>query len=93
MDDDLDTRSREDLIHEVVRLRNAIRKHRDSREHELCWHHPDMWALLPEKTSPAIAVPEWPQFMRGCVRYRQSLDVQAPQAQRIAKEFDDEGAA
>jgi len=33
-------------------------------------------------------VPEWPQFMRGCIRYRQSLDVQAPKAPRTGKEFD-----
>jgi hypothetical protein len=92
MDDDLNALSREDLIEEVVRLRNAIRKHRDSKEHELCWHHPGMWSLLPEKTSPAIAVPEWPQFMRGCVHYRQSLELQASRFPRVAKEFGGEGA-
>jgi hypothetical protein len=27
-------------------------------------------------------VPEWPEFMRGCVKYRQSLDEQAPNAPR-----------
>jgi hypothetical protein len=27
-------------------------------------------------------VPEWPEFLRGCVRYRQSLDEQAPNAPR-----------
>ena len=91
MDDDLDTRSREELIREVVLLRDGIRAHRDATEHELCWHHPALWALLPEKTSPSIAVPEWPQFMRGCVRYRQSLDAQAPRAQRVTREFDDKG--
>jgi len=36
---------------------------------------------------PAIAVPEWPQFMRGCVAYRQSLDTQAPEAPRIGPEY------
>ena len=90
MDEDLDTLSREQLIAEAVRLRNAIRKHRDSSGHELCWHHPDMWSLLPEGTSPDIAVPQWPQFMRGCIKYRQSLDEQAVQAPRTAKEFGDD---
>ena len=90
MDEDLDTLSREQLIAEAVRLRNAIRKHRDSSGHELCWHHPDMWSLLPERTSPDIAVPQWPQFMRGCIKYRQSLDEQAVQAPRTAKEFGDD---
>lgn len=93
MDEDLDRLSREQLIAEAIRLRNAIRKHRDATEHELCWHHPDLWSLLPEGTAPAIAVPEWPQFMRGCIRYRQSLDVQAVHAPRTRKELDGDGAA
>ena len=89
MDDDLNTLSAEQLIAEVKKLRAAIRKHRDSSGQELCWHHPDMWALLPEQTPPQIAVPEWPQFMRGCIRYRQSLDTQNPHAPRVTKEFGD----
>jgi hypothetical protein len=87
MDEDLDGLSREQLILEVKKLRNAIREHRDASGHELCWHHPALWGLLPEKASPALEVPEWPQFMRGCVRYRQSLDEQLPQAPRTTKEF------
>jgi len=47
--------------------------------------------LLPEKIIPAVAVPAWPQFMRGCVRYRQSLDEQASGAPRIGTEFKHEG--
>jgi hypothetical protein len=43
---------------------------------------------LPEKTVPSVEVPEWPQFMRGCVRYRQSLDEQLPDAKRISDEFE-----
>ena len=87
MDEDLPSMSREQLIAEVTRLRNAIRKHRDATGHELCWHHPDLWSLLPEGTLPAIAVPAWPQFMRGCIRYRQSLDEQAPDAPRTSEPF------
>jgi hypothetical protein len=86
MDDDLDARSRDDLIAEVKRLRAGIRAHRDATEHALCWHHPALWGLLPEKTPPHIVVPDWPQFMRGCVRYRQSLEVQAPDAPRTSRE-------
>ena len=87
MDEDLDPMSRDELIGEVKRLRAAIRVHRDSSGHELCWHHPDMWALLPEHVEKMPEVPEWPAFMRGCVRYRQSLDEQIPDAPRVAKEF------
>lgn len=87
MDDDLDSMSREQLIAEVRRLRAGIRAHRDTTEQELCWHHPALWGLLPEKTDPLPVVPEWPEFMQGCVRYRQSLDDQAPAAPRTKKPF------
>ena len=82
MDDDLDTKSREDLIAEVKRLRAGIRAHRDSTGHELCWHHPQLWGLLPEATDPLPTVPSWPEFLRGCVRYRESLDRALPNAPR-----------
>jgi hypothetical protein len=88
MDEDLDSMSREELLAEVKRLRAGVRNHRDSTSHELCWHHPDLWALLPDNADPKIIVPEWPQFMRGCIRYRQSLDAQAPHAPRSNTEFD-----
>jgi hypothetical protein len=80
MDDDLDKLGREELITEVKRLRDGIRTHRDSTGHELCWHHPDLWGLLPEKVAPEVAVPPWPQFLRGCLRYRESLDRELPNA-------------
>ena len=88
MDDDLDLLDREALLAEAKRLRAAIRQHRDSTGHDLCWHHPDLWDLLPEKTPPQIEVPEWPQFMRGCIRYRQSLDRDRAGAPRISAEYD-----
>jgi hypothetical protein len=87
MDEDIAALSRDQLIAEVKRLRQGIRAHRDATGHELCWHHPDLWALLPEPASRAVLVPEWPQFMRGCIRYRQSLDEQAPEAARTKREF------
>ena len=92
MDDDLETLSRDQLIAEARKLRTAIRQHRDSSGHGLCWHHPDLWALLPEPVPPDIAVPAWPQFMRGCIRYRLSLDEQVPRAPRTNQEFDEGGA-
>ena len=88
MDEDLAGMSREQLIDEVQRLRRGIRTHRDSTAHELCWHHPALWGLLPEKHDPLPVVPEWPEFMRGCVKYRQSLDEQAPGAPRSVRPYD-----
>ena len=87
LDGDLDTLGRDALAAEVRRLRTAIRAHRDASGHELCWHHPALWSLLPEPVEPAIAVPAWPQFLRGCVAYRQSLDEQAPDAPRTTGAF------
>lgn len=88
MDADLDSLSRDQLIDEVRRLRNGIRQHRDSTGHDLCWHHPHLWGLLPESTDPLPAVPEWPEFLRGCIRYRQSLDEQLPHAERTGAQYD-----
>jgi len=88
MDEDVNALTREQLIDEVKRLRAGIRTHRDSSGHDLCWHHPDLWRLLPERLEPKVAVPDWPQFMRGCIRYRQSLDEQLPDAPRTTGEFE-----
>jgi len=86
MDDDLAKLDRDALIAEIRRLRDGIRRHRDSSGHELCWHHPQLWGLLPEQTDPQPSVPAWPQFLRGCVRYRESLDRALPDSPRTALE-------
>lgn len=88
MDDDLERLSREELLAEVKRLRAGIREHRDSSGHDLCWHHPQLWGLLPEPVDPEIAVPPWPRFLRGCVKYRESLERQRPDAPVLDREFD-----
>jgi hypothetical protein len=89
MDDDLEALSRDQLIAEVRRLRAGIRTHRDSSGHDLCWHHPELWGLLPERMLPDVAVPPWPRFLRGCVRYRESLDRELPHAAVADFEFDE----
>jgi hypothetical protein len=91
MDDDLLNLDRDGLIAEVKRLRAGIRRHRDSTGQELCWHHPALWRLLPDSTDPVPAVPDWPQFLRGCIRYRQSLDEQLPDSPRTKDEFTEPG--
>ena len=88
MDDDLEMLSREQLVLEVKRLRTAIRAHRDSSGHDLCWHHPELWGLLPERIAPEVAVPPWPAFLRGCVRYRESLERELPDARTTDAEVD-----
>ena len=88
MDEDLERLGREALIAEVKRLRQGIREHRDSSGHDLCWHHPQLWGLLPERVDPDIAVPPWPKFLRGCVKYRESLERERPDAPAHDREFD-----
>ena len=80
MDDDVYTMDHAALVAEVKRLRAAIREHRDSSGHDLCWHHPKLWSLLPEGAAAVPVIPDWPQFMRGCVQYRESLDRELPHA-------------
>jgi hypothetical protein len=87
MDEDLREMSQEQLAAEVRKLRQGIRRHRDSTGHELCWHHPALWGLLPEKTDPVPTVPDWPQFLEGCLKYRRSLDEQAPNAPRTSTPY------
>ena len=43
--------------------------------------------LLPEPMTAEIEVPAWPQFMRGCLRYRESLDRELPDAPRTDEEY------
>jgi hypothetical protein len=88
VDEDLDAMSREQLIAEAKKLRNGIRLHRDTTIHELCWYHPELWGLLPVRTDPLPTVPIWPVFLRGCVRYRESLDKQLPNAPRSDVPFE-----
>lgn len=88
MDDDLAAMPRDALVAEVRRLRAGIRAHRDSTGHDLCWHHPALWGLLPEAGDPQPTVPAWPEFLRGCIRYRQSLDAQLPHAPRSDAPFE-----
>jgi hypothetical protein len=89
LDDDLITMSRDQLLEETRRLRAAIRKHRDSSGHDLCWHHPQLWRLLPEPIPANIAVPPWGQFLRGCLKYRESLERELPDAPVAEIEYSD----
>lgn len=87
MDDDLFALSKDGLMEEVKKLRKGIREHRDQTGHGLCWHRPNLWALLLEKANPEILVPVWPEFMKGCIKYRSSLDQQKPDAPRIDQPY------
>ena len=87
LDRDLDQIDHARLLAAAHAMRDAIRTHRDNIGHGLCWHHPDLWGLLPDSPEGGMIVPEWPQLMRGCIRYRESLDEQLADAPRTNKEF------
>ena len=89
LDSDLDGLGREALLERAKRMRRAIRVHRDSTGHELCWHHPELWDLLPEKKPAAVMVPDWPQFLRGCIVYRSALDRQFAGAPGTNEEYEE----
>jgi hypothetical protein len=91
MDEDLDTMSRDQLVAEARKLRAAIREHRDSSGHDLCWRHPALWNLLPERAAPEVAVPPWPKFLRGCVAYRTALERELKGAPVHDREYDEGG--
>ncbi|MBA2480151.1 MAG: hypothetical protein H0V44_05770 [Planctomycetes bacterium] len=82
MDEDLEQMTQAQLVAEARRLRAGIRQHRDATGDDLCWHHPALWNLLPETAWSQPSVPAWPDFLRGCVRYRQSLSQELPDAPR-----------
>ena len=90
MDEELQLMSKDQLIEEIKKLRMGIREHRDSTGHNLCWHHPKLWSLLPEKINLKISVPEWSEFMKGCIQYRQSLEEQNSEALRTSEKFNQE---
>jgi hypothetical protein len=73
LDDDLILMSESDLRAEAVRLRAAIRKHRDSAGHNLCWFQPELWSLLPESSNAPLDIPERIEFLRRCEEYYSSL--------------------
>ncbi|MBI3441141.1 MAG: hypothetical protein HY052_04970 [Proteobacteria bacterium] len=86
MDEDVEKMDFPALVAEAKRLRDGIRAHRDCSGHDLCWYHPELWGLLPENTLHTLKVPKWPQFLRGCIKYRASLDKELPEAERTREE-------
>lgn len=90
-DADLDRMEHAALLAHARAMRAAIRAHRDASGHDLCWHHPDLWALLPDPPKGGQVVPEWPAFMAGCIRYRASLDRELATAPRSGEAYGVEG--
>lgn len=74
LDQDVDAMSTAELRMEVFRLRKGIRQHRDATGHNLCWHVPELWDLLPDKVEPRPQVPPRAEFLAKCEEYHRSLN-------------------
>lgn len=74
VDGDLGRMPREELVAEIKKLRAGIRAHRDRSGHDLCWHVPELWGLLPENHIVEPVVPPKEEFHLHCLNYRASLD-------------------
>ncbi len=67
-DNDLRKMDRDQLIGEVMKLREGIRTHRDATGHNLCWYQPELWLLLPEQIVPEKPenLPPKQEFLERC---------------------------
>ncbi|MDZ4823129.1 MAG: hypothetical protein SH856_06695 [Flavobacteriales bacterium] len=73
-DADLKSKFPQMLIEEVKKLRAGVRTYRDSTGHNLCWHYPGLWNLLPEKNYTGYCYPPCSDFISRCVACRKSLE-------------------
>ena len=70
MDNDLREMSEQQLIDEVMNLRNGIRKHRDQKGDDNCWLDDfALYGLLPEKIKADPQLPDKELMMVNCSRY------------------------
>jgi hypothetical protein len=74
MNFDLQYKTREELIDEVIKLRHGITEHAHKKGHDCCWWSPELWSLVPGLV-PAKPEPPPPlEFLEKCIHYRKSLD-------------------
>ncbi len=72
LDDDLQALSAKQLRKEIVRLRNAIRQHRDETGHGRCWLDDQrLYTILPDNQDPDLALPPRAEFLANCALYWQ----------------------
>lgn len=68
--------SRLELVAEVVRLRNAIREHRDQKGDDRCWMDDSkLYAALPEASGIEPILPPPEEMLSNCKRFIASRHV------------------
>ena len=71
--------NRNELKAEVLRLRAAIRLHRDEKGHDRCWLDDQrLYSVLPEGVKADMILPCREEFLSNCARYWSSR--QPPEA-------------
>lgn len=70
IDGDLFLMTSDGLIAEIMRLRAAIRQHRDEKGHGRCWLDDQaLYQNLPETTQADFALPPKEEFLSNCEIY------------------------
>lgn len=87
--DQLDRWQRDDLVLEIIRLRHAIRKHRDQRLDDRCWMDDyELYEALPEGIDPSyvdLSLLPKEVMMRNCDRFTTCRTTELTPAKAIAK--------
>lgn len=69
-DSDLPSMTPAQLRQEVQRLRQAVRKHRDTQENARCWHNDlVLYGTLSEEVKPGRMLGDEKQLLQNCQRY------------------------
>jgi hypothetical protein len=70
MDHDIQGLMKHELKAEIMRLRTAIRSHRDQRGHDRCRLDDDeLYGTLPEAPVADLTLPPKEEFLKGCQLY------------------------
>jgi len=70
MDLDLTKMPYDQMVTEILRLRNAIRQHRDEKGHGRCWlDDQTLYRILPESAEADFTLPPKEEFLLNCEVY------------------------
>jgi hypothetical protein len=59
----------------IKELEDAIRKHRETTGHNMCWENDEeLWTVLKDGIKLDHTPPNWCEFMQNCAAYRASKD-------------------
>ena len=69
-DTDIKTMTQAQLRAEIMKLRKALRKHRDAKDNARCWHNDlTLYGALPEEKPAGKMIGDEKVFLKNCQRY------------------------